>query len=136
MARFSTFAFTSLILVFAFLRSPFTQSLVHRLLQVEDDEEVIGCRDRENSRLSTMCYCEHTFPSVMYLAYKYSDDPKQALLQNARLGGHSTARGAVLGAILGAAHSVKSVPFVDSLAAPAAIQREVDDLVKTLKSRL
>ena len=39
----------------------------------------------------------------MFLAYKYADDPRKALLQNAMLGGHSTARGAVLGAILGAA---------------------------------
>ena len=51
---------------------------------------------------------------VLYLAYKYGpDDPAKALLQNVMIGGHSTARGAVLGAILGAFH--KEIPFADGL---------------------
>lgn len=64
--------------------------------------KVAGWGDRENSRLSTACYCEQTFTVVLYLAYKYgTDDVQKAFCQNVMLGGHSTARGAVLGAILG-----------------------------------
>jgi len=107
-----------------------TYDLVHRLLH-EDDEDVAGFGERENSRLSTACYCEQSFTIVLYLAYKYgTNDPKKALLQNVMIGGHSTARGAVLGAILGAYHG--AVPFADDLCAKTAIQAEVDALVATV----
>lgn len=63
-----------------------TYDLVHRLLQ-DDDEDVAGFRGRENSRLGTLCYCDYTFTTVLYLAYKYgSDDPARALLQNVMIG--------------------------------------------------
>lgn len=77
-----------------------TYTLVHRLLEeAAKDEDVAGTTDQEQSRLSTACYCEHGMPVVLYLAYKYGcDDPAKALLTNAMLGGHSTARGALLGA--------------------------------------
>lgn len=111
-----------------------TKDLVHELIASSDnDEDVAGCGDREASRLSTMCYCEQAFTVVLYLAYKYgSDDPKKALLQNVMIGGHSTARGAVLGAILGAAHGIEGLPFVDDLCAKEAIDKEVSGLVATL----
>lgn len=108
-----------------------TFDLVHRLLDRED-EDVAGMLDREHSRLSTACYCEHSFTVVLYLAYKYADDPTKALLQNVMIGGHSTARGAVLGAILGAYH--KGIPFVEDLCAKAAIDAEVEALVATLST--
>jgi len=111
-----------------------TKDFVQRLIStVEDDEDVAGCGDRENSRLSTMCYCEQSFTVVLYLAYKYgADDPKKALLQNVMIGGHSTARGAVLGAILGAAHGKEGIPFVDDLCAKEEISREITALINTL----
>jgi ADP-ribosylglycohydrolase len=97
-----------------------------------DDEDVAGWGDRPNSRLSTACYCEQTLSTVLYLAYKYADKPEEALLANARIGGHSTARGAVLGAILGAAHGDENVPFFDDICAPEAVKKEVAGLVATL----
>lgn len=111
-----------------------TKDLVHELIAtVENDEDVAGCGDREASRLSTMCYCEQAFTVVLYLAYKYgTEDPQKALLQNVMIGGHSTARGAVLGAILGAAHGVEGLPFVDELCAKKTIDNEVDELIATL----
>lgn len=105
-----------------------TKDLVHRMLDC-DDEDVAGWGDRENARLSTACYCEQAFTVVLYLAYKYAEDPKKALLQNVILGGHSTARGAILGAILGAAHGSEAVPFVQDLAAPSVVEHEIDALV-------
>lgn len=107
-----------------------TKDLVHRLLEL-DDEDVAGWGDRPNSRLSTACYCEQGFTIVLFLAYKYANNPKKALLQNVMLGGHSTARGQILGAILGAAHANK-VPFVDDLLAKHAIDKEIQGLVETI----
>lgn len=111
------------------------KDLVHRYLDTENDEDVAGWGDRPNSRLATTCYCEHTFLVVMYLAYKYGPtDPRKALIQNVNLGGHSTARGAVLGAILGAASGKgpEHVPFYGDLAAHDVVVKEIEDLVATL----
>jgi ADP-ribosyl-[dinitrogen reductase] hydrolase len=124
----------------AFDTSETTKELVHRMVLLSssdddeqyDDEDVSGFRDREASRLSTACYCEHTFTTVLYLAYKYGpDDPQKALSQNVMIGGHSTSRGAVLGAILGAAHG-DPVPFADDLCAKDCIDKEIEALVATI----
>jgi ADP-ribosylglycohydrolase len=113
-----------------------TKDLVHRLLQTENDEDVAGWGDRPNSRLATACYCEQGFTVVLYLAYKYGpSDPRKALIQNVNLGGHSTARGAILGAILGAAHGGAgpgSIPFYGDLAAHDTVVKEIDALVATV----
>jgi len=106
-----------------------TKEFVHRMMELENDEDVAGFGDQPSSRLSTLCYCEQTFTVVLYLAYKYANDPTKALLQNVMLGGHSTSRGAVLGAILGAAHGVEGIPFQNELCAKEAIDREVNELV-------
>jgi ADP-ribosylglycohydrolase len=111
-----------------------TADFIHGLMNVENDEDVCGWGDRENSRLSGACYCEQGFHVVLYLAYKYGqEDPRKALLQNVMLGGHSTARGAILGAILGAAHGKDDViPFIDELAAREQIEKEIEALVETI----
>jgi ADP-ribosylglycohydrolase len=112
------------------------KDLVHRLLETENDEDVAGWGDRPNSRLATTCYCEHAFIVALYLAYKYGpNDPRQALIQNANFGGHSTARGAVLGAILGAAvtnGAAEGIPFYGDLAAHNVVVKEIEELVATL----
>jgi len=96
-----------------------------------DDQDLAGWGDRPNSRFSTACYCEQAFPIVLYLCYKYKDDPRKALAQNVMLGGHSTARGAIVGAILGAAHP-EGFPWVEDLAAYPFIQTEIHNLIKTV----
>jgi ADP-ribosylglycohydrolase len=70
----------------------------------DPDDLVIG------PRLSTACYVEDSVPAVVYLALKYHDDPETALIINTNLGGDNAARGAVLGALLGASHGVESFP--------------------------
>ena len=62
----------------------------------DPDERVIG------PRLSPACYVEDAVPAVVYLALKYHDNPEAALIANTNLGGDNAARGAVLGALLGA----------------------------------
>ncbi|CAB1076763.1 hypothetical protein D1AOALGA4SA_4560 [Olavius algarvensis Delta 1 endosymbiont] len=80
----------------------------------EPDERVIG------PRFSTACYVEDSVPAVVYLALKYHDDPESALIVNTNLGGDNAARGAVLGALLGAAHGVEKFPdrWIDGLVEP------------------
>ena len=66
----------------------------------EPDETVVG------GRLSTACYVEDSLPALLYLALKYPDKPEQALIVNTNLGGDNVHRGAILGALLGAANGM------------------------------
>jgi ADP-ribosylglycohydrolase len=81
------------------------------------DETVIG------RYLSTACYVEHAVPAVVYLALKYHRHPKKALIVNTHLGGDNAARGAVLGALLGANNGMESFPrrWVEGLADPPPV---------------
>jgi ADP-ribosylglycohydrolase len=80
----------------------------------EPDDFVIG------PRLSTACYVEDSVPAVLYLALKYAGDLQKALIVNTNLGGDNAGRGAVLGALLGAAHGLDGFPdrWVQGLKAP------------------
>jgi len=80
----------------------------------DPDEEIVG------RRLSTACYVEDSVPAVLYLALKYNDQPEQGLIVNTNLGGDNVHRGAVLGALLGAANGMKSFPqrWIKGLHAP------------------
>ena len=80
------------------------------------DEAVIG------RRLSTACYVEDAVPAVVYLALKYHDDPEAALIANTNLGGDNAGRGAVLGALMGAAHGMAGFPprWIEGLKSPPA----------------
>jgi len=110
-----------------------TKQLVHKMIDDDmNDEDVAGWSERPESRLSTACYCEHTFTVALYLAYKYAGDPTAALLRNVMIGGHSTSRGAVLGSILGAAYGSGGIPFKEDLAAEESIGKEIADLVSTI----
>lgn len=71
----------------------------------DPDDWVIG------PRFSTACYVEDSIPAVIYLALKYHTDPERALIVNTNLGGDNAARGAVLGALLGAAHGMEGFPL-------------------------
>ena len=66
----------------------------------ESDEKVIG------QRLSPACYIRDAFPAALYLAWKYHDDFSAGIIANANVGGDNCHRGAVVGALLGAANGV------------------------------
>jgi ADP-ribosylglycohydrolase len=50
------------------------------------------------------CYISSALPVLLVFAYKYAEDPVGALLASANAGGENVARGAALGALLGAAY--------------------------------
>jgi ADP-ribosyl-[dinitrogen reductase] hydrolase len=52
----------------------------------------------------TACYIDSSFPALLHFVYKYSNSPEAAILANANAGGENVARGALVGAIMGAAH--------------------------------
>jgi ADP-ribosylglycohydrolase len=73
-------------------------------------------------RLSSACYVEDALPATIYLALKYHDDAARALIANTNVGGDNAGRGAVLGALLGAANGFQTFPkpWVNGLRHPPA----------------
>ena len=87
------------------------------------DLEVIG------GMLSPACYIDHCFPAVLYLAARYSDDFAAALVANTNVGGDNCHRGAVLGALLGAALGLSAIP--QRWIAGLTRQRELDEEIES-----
>ncbi|GBG30161.1 Hypothetical Protein FCC1311_063812 [Hondaea fermentalgiana] len=108
------------------------KEVVHQYLaEGKSNKDVAGYTEGEGI-FSTACYCEQALPIVLFLAAKYKDDFTGALQANAELGGHNTARGAILGAIMGARLGQKALPsaWIDQLAVPDQIAAEIDGIVK------
>jgi ADP-ribosyl-[dinitrogen reductase] hydrolase len=87
----------------------------------QPDDVVVG------RRLSTACYVEDAVPAVIYLAYKYAENPERGLVVNTNLGGDNAHRGALLGALLGGANGQASFPdrWVDGLADSEALGQHI-----------
>ena len=78
----------------------------------------------------TACYIDSAFPAALHFAYKYSDSVEAALLANANAGGENVARGAVVGALLGAAHGMAGFPDrLTALKHREDILREIDGVL-------
>jgi len=78
------------------------------------DQTVVG------RYLSTACYVEQAVPAVVYLALKYHAEPEEMLIVNTNLGGDNAGRGAILGALAGAAGGLAAFPprWIRGLAEP------------------
>lgn len=59
---------------------------------------------------SSACYMDQALPATLYLAAKYHERPEQGLIANTMCGGDNCGRGAVLGALLGAAGGLEAWP--------------------------
>ncbi len=68
----------------------------------QPDTHVIG------QRFSPACYIAESMPAALYLAWKYHDDFSAGIIANAMVGGDNCHRGAVVGALLGAANGVEA----------------------------
>ena len=90
----------------------------------EPDEVVIG------QRVSPACYIADAFPASLYLAWKYAEDFEAGIIANTNLGGDNCHRGAVLGALLGAAAGMSRIPakFCKGLHDAAVLRREISSL--------
>jgi ADP-ribosylglycohydrolase len=96
------------------------EALVNRS---RNDREVVG------GRYSTACYITDSWPSVLYLAYRYLDEPKKCLLANANLGGDNVHRGIVLGMITGLSSDDFPQDIYQHLTDHKAIDSEIRDLL-------
>ena len=85
------------------------------------DTTVVG------KHFSSACYVEYAVPATLYLALKYSESPERGLIANTMCGGDNAGRGAVLGALLGAANGINDWPsrWTDGLKYPPPIVQRI-----------
>ena len=88
-----------------------------------DDRYVVG------RMFSPACYITDSWPSVLYLAYKYAAAPEQALPANTNLGGDNVHRGIVLGALLGLMAGEAESSWFDQLTQRDEISQEINALL-------
>ncbi len=75
-----------------------------------------GLSTKEKDSVSTIskfgqsCHTEEAFPGVVQLIARYHDDLKEALIQSVMAGGDSSARGMIVGMILGAHLGLAGLP--------------------------
>ncbi len=93
------------------------------------DNQVVG------RMYSPACYISDSWPVVLYLAYKYRNDPWLALRVNTNLGGDNVHRGMVLGALLGLISDDVSARWFDQLVNSEAIGRETAALISAATAR-
>ena len=98
----------------------------------EPDEVVIG------DRISPACYIADAFPASLYLAWKYAGDFEAGVIANANVGGDNCHRGAVVGALLGAAVGKARIPprFMDGMYDAAAMRLHIERLLAGTGSQL
>lgn len=87
------------------------------------DHQVVG------RMYSPACYISDSWPVVLYLAYKYRNDPWLALRVNTNLGGDNVHRGIVLGTLLGLTSKEVATNWFDQLVDHKAISQEVAALI-------
>ena len=90
------------------------------------DHEVVG------AIFSPACYIEDAFPASLYLSWKYAEEFGRGVLVNANLGGDNCHRGAVMGALLGAANGAAGIPdrFKDGLKRANELTLLLEHMVK------
>lgn len=91
----------------------------------------------ESSRGDPMvaCYIDSAYPAMLFFAYKYADSVEEAILASANAGGENVARGACVGALLGAAHGTVAFPaWTHELKNRDAIVAEIDALASLTSS--
>jgi len=94
-------------------------------VDVKDLEALVDYPDSTvvGKHFSSACYVEYAVPATLYLALKYGDSPERGLIANTMCGGDNAGRGAVLGALLGAAHGINNWPskWIDGLLFPPPV---------------
>lgn len=96
------------------------KKLMHKNLT---DEQVVG------GVYSKACYIDDSWPSILFLLYKYINNPEQALLANTNLGGENCHRGSVLGVLIGLACGDELDSHFSALTNAAEIEAEIDGLL-------
>jgi len=89
-----------------------------------NDNDVIG------GTFAKACPIKDSWPSLLYLAYKYNADSKAALLANTNVGGENCHRGSVLGVIMGLCNADAIDDLYATLADANTIDKEIESLLE------
>lgn len=106
-------------------RSAGIRDLSRLVAEAPSDLHIIG------GRFSPACYIDGAWPSVLYLAFKYAQDPCAGLLANANVGGDNVHRGAVLGALLGLVDDAAARRWFAELVDASVVSSEIAALSQT-----
>ncbi len=93
-----------------------------------------GDRDIVGRMFSSACYISDSWPSVLYLAYKYRGQTKAGLIANTNVGGDNVHRGAVLGVILGLLQDTPALDEFEALTDADRLRREIQALLRYTRS--
>ena len=91
----------------------------------DNDEAIVG------QVFSTACYISDSWPSVLYLAYRYHVNILDGLISNTNLGGDNVHRGSVLGVLLGIANAKTVDSLFNKLVDSKIIHEEIKNLLDT-----
>lgn len=94
--------------------------------RIHSDNDVVG------RMFSSACYITDSWPSVLYLAYKYCESQKAGLQSNTNLGGDNVHRGAVLGCLLGLATGTTVEELFSRLRHRDEIEAEISALTAAI----
>ena len=94
--------------------------------RIHSDNDVVG------RMFSSACYITDSWPSVLYLAYKYCESQQAGLLSNTNLGGDNVHRGAVLGCLLGLANGNTVEELFTQLRHRDEIEAEIKALTEAI----
>jgi hypothetical protein len=104
-----------------YLAARFASELLHLSLKVSHTQSSIFHHDFTNC----------SFGSI---SVRYHEQPEEALVANANCGGENCHKGAMLGAVLGAARGIDAFPqrWIDGLREREAIGKEIDAFMDVL----
>jgi hypothetical protein len=91
--------------------------------QTTDDNDVIG------GVFAKACPINDSWPSLLYLAYKYHTDSSAALLANTNVGGENCHRGSVLGVVMGLLNADGLDELFSQLTHKEEITREIHAVI-------
>ena len=95
----------------------------------DGDEAIVG------QLFSKACYISDSWPSVLYLAYRYNVDVLGGLISNTNLGGDNVHRGSILGILLGIANAETVDNLFNKLVDSKIIHEEIENLLDTALSK-
>jgi ADP-ribosylglycohydrolase len=81
--------------------------------------------------VSPACYIDDAFPASLYLAWRYAGDFEAGVVANTNVGGENCHRGAVVGALLGAASGMAALPakFVNHIHGSVRLRGQIEQVV-------
>ncbi len=110
-------------LISAWSKRSISLQLSEIMPKIHNDNDVVG------KLFSSACYITDSWPSVLYLAYKYCHALEAGLLSNTNLGGDNVHRGSVLGVILGLCEAQTSDSLFSQLQDRSELEQEISALL-------